>query len=175
MKIASVNMTTGSSTCPPGLRTLQDPQPLCAINTDGPGCSSTVFPVQGIQYSRVCGKIIGYQQKSPDGFHPYTEGSLTIDSTYVDGISLTHGSPRKHIWTFVSALHEHNSAWPDVCPCTNTRNIQHAPIPSFVGQDVTQAVKIMSSLSSMEMILSGTGKDVVSSTPVARGTLLLGS
>ena len=133
MKIASVNTTTGGSTCPPGLRTLQDPQPLCAMNTDGPGCSSTVFPVQGVQYSRVCGKIIGYQQKSPDGFHPYS--SPTIDSTYVDGISLTHGSPRKHIWTFAAALHEYNSAWPDVCPCTNTRNTQHAPIPSFVGHD----------------------------------------
>ena len=136
MKIVSVNMTDGSCTCPPGLRTLQDPQPLCAINTDIAGCSSTVFPVQGIQYSRVCGKIIGYQQKSTDAFFPYNYRSqTTIDSYYVDGISLTHGSPRKHIWTFAAALHEYNSDWKRVCPCTNTRNTQHATIPSFVGQD----------------------------------------
>ena len=91
MKIASLNMTTAGSTCPPGLRTLQEPQPLCAMNTDGPGCSSTMFSLQGIEYSRVCGKIIGYQQKTVDAFHPYSVGSHnTIDSIYVDGISLTH-------------------------------------------------------------------------------------
>ena len=136
MKIVSLNMTTGGSTCPPGLRTLQDPQPLCAKNIHGPGCSSAVFSVQGVQYSRVCGKIIGYQQKTVDAFYPYSVGSHnTIDSIYVDGISLTHGSPRKHIWTFAAAQHEHNSYWNKVCPCTNTNNSQHIPIPSFVGQD----------------------------------------
>ena len=40
---------------------------------------------------------------------------------------------------------------------------------------VTQAVKIVSSINFMEMILSGMGKDVVSSTPAAPGTLLHGS
>ena len=31
----------------------------------------------------------------------------TIDSNYVDGVSLTHGSnPRQHIWTFAAALDE---------------------------------------------------------------------
>ena len=136
MRIVSLNMTDGSCTCPPGLRFLQDPQPLCAINTDRRGCSSTVFPVQGIQYSRVCGKIIGYQQESPDAFYAYNRGGqTTIDSYYVDGISLTHGSPRKHIWTFAAALHEYNSDPDSVCPCTNTRNSQHATVPSFVGND----------------------------------------
>ena len=137
MKIVSLDMTTAGSTCPPGLKTLQDPQPLCAMNTDDPGCSSTVFPVQGVQYSRVCGKIIGYQQKSPDAFRAYSHrGQTKIDSYYVDGISITHGSPpRKHIWTFAVAVHEYNSSPENVCPCTNTRNSQHAPIPSFVGND----------------------------------------
>ena len=135
MKVVTVNMTSGS-TCPPGLRTLQDPQLLCAMNIDGPGCSSTVFPVHGIPYSRVCGKVIGYQQKTPDAFRPYnSNGQTTIDSYYVDGVSLTCGSPRKHIWTFVAAVHEYNSRWDFVCPCTNTRNTQLAPIPPFVGHD----------------------------------------
>ena len=31
------------------------------MNINGAGCSSTVFPVEGVQYSRVCGKIIGFQ------------------------------------------------------------------------------------------------------------------
>ena len=136
MRIVSLNMTTAGSTCPPGLKTLQDPKPLCAMNTDSPGCSSTVLEVQGVQYSRVCGKIIGYQQKSPDAFGTYSHrGQTTIESYYVDGISITHGSPRKHIWTFATAVHEYNSGPDNVCPCTNTRNSQHAPIPSFVGHD----------------------------------------
>ena len=137
MRVASIDMTDTSSTCPSDLKTLTSPHRLCAINSDGAGCSSAVLPVQGVQYSRVCGKIIGYQQGSPDGFHPYIRGGQrTIDSRYVDGISLTHGtSPRKHIWTFVSALHEYNSAPINNCPCTNTRNSPPPAVPDFIGHD----------------------------------------
>ena len=61
MRLVSIDMTdTSSSNCPSGLRTLTSPRRLCAKNIDGAGCSSVVFPVQGVQYSRVCGKIIGY-------------------------------------------------------------------------------------------------------------------
>ena len=139
MRVASINMTDTSHQCPSGLRTFNRSSPphrLCAMNIDTAGCSSAVFPVEGVQYSRVCGKIIGYQQKTPDAFHGYNSGSQTsIDSYYVDGISLTHGHPRKHIWTFAAAVHEQNSLWSLVCPCTNTRNTQLATIPPFVGND----------------------------------------
>ena len=136
MRIISFNMTQGNSMCPCGLKTLQYPQRLCAMNISGPGCSSTVFQVHEIEYSKVCGKIIGFQHKSPDAFNSYhTDNNLTIESSYVDGISLTHGSPRIHIWTFAAALHEENSDWPGVCPCTNTRNNQEVAIPPFVGHD----------------------------------------
>ena len=53
MRVASIDMTDTSSTCPSGLRTLTSPRRLCAMNTDSPGCSSAVLPVQGVQYSRV--------------------------------------------------------------------------------------------------------------------------
>ena len=137
MRVASIDMTDNSSKCPSGLRTLTSPRRLCAKNIDGPGCSSAVLPVQGVQYSRVCGKIIGYQQGSPDAFGAYIHhGQRTIDSHYVDGISLTHGtSPRKHVWTFVAALHEYNSNPNNVCPCTNTRNSPPPAVPDFVGHD----------------------------------------
>ena len=136
MRLASIDMTDTSSNCPSGLRTLTSPRRLCAKNIDGAGCSSVVFPVQGVQYSQVCGKIIGYQQVSPDAFYPYIHQGQTIDSHYVEGISLTHGaSPRKHIWTFAAALHEYNSHPDTVCPCTNTRNSPPPAIPDFVGHD----------------------------------------
>ena len=107
------------------------------MTVNSAGCSSAVLPAQGVQYSRVCGKIIGYQQKSPDAFWPYQFGGQhTIDSHYVDGISITHGQPRKHIWTLAAALHEYaNSNLRDVCGCTNTRNTQSLTVPPFVGHD----------------------------------------
>ena len=139
MRVASINMTDTSQQCPSGLRTFNRSSPphrLCAMNIDNAGCSSAVFPIEGVEYSRVCGKIIGYQQKTPDAFSPYNRGGQTsINSHYVDGISLTHGHPHKHIWTFAAAVHEHNSNLWDVCPCTNTRNTQRVTVPPFVGHD----------------------------------------
>ena len=69
MRVASIDMTDTSSTCPSGLRTLTSPRRLCAMNTGSRGCSSAVLPVQGVQYSQVCGKIIGYQHNTPDAYN----------------------------------------------------------------------------------------------------------
>ena len=137
MRVASINMTDTSSTCPSDLKTLTSPRRLCAKKIGGPGCSSAVLPVQGVQYSQMCGKIIGYQDKTPDAFYAYNHhGQTTIDSHYVDGISLTHGtSPRKHIWTFAAALQEYNAYPSLVCPCTNTRNSPPPAVPEFIGHD----------------------------------------
>ena len=77
MRVASIDKTDTSSTCPFGLRTLTSPRRLCAKNINGPGCSSAVLPVQGVQYSQVCGKIIGYQQNTPDAYN--YGGQTTID------------------------------------------------------------------------------------------------
>ena len=86
MKIVSVNMTTSDGTCPPGLRALQNPKPRCARHNDSPGCSSVVLPVQGVEYSQVCGRIIGYQQGHTDAFgtvHHYGK-HRTIDITLME-------------------------------------------------------------------------------------------
>ena len=138
MKVISINMSNSSSSCPSGLKTLTSPKRLCAMNIDGGGCSSAYLDVQGVEYSQVCGKIIGYQQKSPDAFaNYYFNRDITIDGIYVEGISLTHGhSPRKHIWTFAVALHEVTSQYPHtLCPCTNIHNQLSIPIPPYVGND----------------------------------------
>ena len=134
MRVASIDMRDDNSTCPAGLKTRTSPRRLCAMNIEDPGCSSALFSVQGIEYSQVCGKISGYQQESPDAFLGV---SNTIDTVYVDGISLTHGkNPRKHIWTFAAALDESNTTWTSVCPCTDIRNTPpFPPIPNFVEND----------------------------------------
>ena len=136
MRVTRLNMTNSSHTCPAGLKLLTTPKRLCAKNIDGAGCSSATFNLHGIRYTHVCGKIIGYQQKTPDAFCRYYHNRrLTIDDNYVDGISLTHGrNPRKHIWTFAAALDEVNHGC-NVCPCTNIHSAVTIPIPPYVGSD----------------------------------------
>lgn len=49
---------------------------------------------------------MGYQDITPDAFGQPSQPT-SIESAYVEGISLTHGSsPHKHIWTFTAALDE---------------------------------------------------------------------
>ena len=141
MQVAKLDMTNSSHQCPPGTRLTQDlPKRFCGNSNDtGPGCSSTVFSVHGIEYMQVCGKIIAYQYASTDAFGIFdiSVRAHLIDGNYVDGISLTHGShPRKHIWTFAAALDEVGTFPNYNCLCTNTSLVDFTtPPPSFVGND----------------------------------------
>ena len=97
------------------------------------------FDLHGIAYSHICGKIIGYQDSSPDAFGHVHIHQQSIDGAYVDDISLTHGSnPRQHIWTkaFAATLDEVGSRPLYNCPCFN-RNLASSatPPPDFVGND----------------------------------------
>ena len=56
----------------------------------------------------------------------------TIDGSYACGVSVTHGTPQNHIWTFVAGRSEGNPTWYTVCPCDSTSTIR---IPPFVGND----------------------------------------
>ena len=135
MKVVQLNMTDPQEHCPSGFGNITSPKRVCK-NIRGPGCANTTFPVNGVQYSSVCGRIIGYQYSSPDAFSPYYNArSYTIDDGYVDGVSLTHGhSPRKHIWTFANAVDETLSQkW--VCPCTKADSTYTGVVPPFIGND----------------------------------------
>ncbi len=138
MRVANINMTDSNQTCPTAftLKTSVTP-PLRTCGRSVFGCTHAIFPTFGIEYSRVCGKIIAYQDGSPDGFFPYNvDLSRTIDDHYVDGISLTHGrSPRQHIWTFAAALDELTSFGPNrSCPCINS-DIETGVAPPFINSD----------------------------------------
>ena len=128
----------GSHQCPSGTRLRTDlSKRLCGNNLNGRGCSSTILNVHGIEYTQVCGKIIAYQDASPDAFSP-SRSNANLDSNYVDGISLTHGTnPRKHIWTFAAALDEVGTTFSrNNCPCTNVHQAASATQPpAFVGND----------------------------------------
>ena len=135
MRVADLNMTNPTHHCPQGFRTVTSPKRLCGRQS-GPGCVSTTFPVHGIRYQKVCGRVTGYQYFSTDAFAPYHNNRhITIDGTYIDGVSITHGhNHRKHIWSFAAAIDEiHSNSY--VCPCTKTDAVYTGAIPPFVGQD----------------------------------------
>ena len=134
-RAAELDMVNSSTQCPSGLRQRTDSNiRTCTRNSNSGGCSSVTLFTSNIQFSRVCGKIKAYQFGSTDAFGT---GPDNIDSYYVDGISLTHGRPRQHIWTFASALDESTSSYPHTkCPCTNIHTANRAtPPPAFVGND----------------------------------------
>ena len=132
MRVADFNMTNTLQLCPQGFRTITSPRRLCGKS--GPGCASTTFQVHGVSYQKVCGKVTGYQYYTPDAFGPYyINRAITIDGTYIDGVSITHGGhPRKHVWSFAAVTDELHV---NQCPCTKTDATFTGVVPLFVGQD----------------------------------------
>ena len=133
--MAELDMTNSSHQCPIGLRQRTDSNKrTCVRDSDSPGCSSVTFSSATLEYSRVCGKIIAYQSGTVDTFA--FRSNPTIDTNYLDGVSLTHGNnPRQHIWTFVASLEE-DTTYPYInCPCTTTTRSAASHPPAFVGDD----------------------------------------
>ena len=133
-RVVYLDMTDPHITCPSGWNMTGYSKRTCGRNNTGRGtCSSATFPVSGGEYSRVCGRIKAYQWSKTLAFYNYHYRYVTtIDGAYASGVSVTHGTPRNHIWTFVAGLSEGNPTWSYVCPCDSTSTIR---IPPFVGVD----------------------------------------
>ena len=123
MRIADIKK---GDTCPSGWTRYKN-----SYCTGGPaaGCYSTHFLTNSTKYDKVCGKAMGYQKGTMDGFYPYAyehgkvswykpvTSSRSLDGVYVDGISITTGSPRKHVWTYAVGLSDDYN-YPQLnCPC----------------------------------------------------------
>ena len=70
MRVADINMTRPNEECPAVFRKVTDSGKTLCGGQDS-RCISITFTSHGLQYSRVCGKIIGYQFGGPDAFAPY--------------------------------------------------------------------------------------------------------
>ena len=90
---------------------------------------SSFFPMVSVTLRCVPGRVVGYQYGSPNAFN--ITGSDSIDSYYVDGVSITQGYPRKHIWTLIAGIYD-NYYSSSNCPCNSPPGLQP---PSFVGND----------------------------------------
>ena len=120
MRVANLYMTDPNQHCPQGFRLITSPKRTCG--RPRAGCVTTTFPVNGVKYQKVCGRITAYQDHSTNAFQAYyNDRQRTIDSVYVDGVSITHGyNPRKHIWTFAAAWDETRGRRVMICPSTRT-------------------------------------------------------
>ena len=136
-QIASVNMQVDTQ-CPDGLELIvESGKRLCRRpggTTAGHGCNSVIFSVNGRHYSKVRGKVIGYQYGHIDGF---SSGNIfdSNSSAPVDGISITYGqNPRNRIWTYaVGRTETSTSSGSGHCPCTHSYAV--ANVPPFIGND----------------------------------------
>jgi len=126
MRVIDINVTKGDN-CPHGWSKIINPVPACTAPSDDAECYSAQFSIHQVLYSRVCGMVIGYQKGRTNAFQAT---SKSIDDPYVDGISITYGTPRKHIWTYAVGHDEVGSS--SCCPCTKSGG----PLPpSFVHEN----------------------------------------
>ena len=132
-RVAYLNMSDPTQQCPSAWREYNSNGiRACARPTSG-GCPGKIYNVNhDRRYSKICGRVIGYQYGSPDAF---AEGDRSIDSSYMDGVSITRGMPRVHIWSYVAAASERGRCDRGIrnCPCSSFPG-GHGP-PSFVGNN----------------------------------------
>ena len=133
-RLAYLDMSDSTENCPSGFKLYQSGGVrACGRPTsNGGSCTSIQFPSNGISYSQVCGRVVGYQYGSPDAV--YSEGSHhnDINSYYVDGVSITWGPPRQHVWTLIAGVNSAGVHPGYNCPCSPDSS-QKSTLQSFIG------------------------------------------
>ena len=125
MRIADLDASRGDN-CPTGWSKITTPSGLghpttdvCRSPNDWAGCHSAHFTVNRTNYHKICGRAKGYQKGHTDAFYG-SRNSKSINKPYVDGVSITIGSPRKHVWTYASGYIDNNQQGESKCPCAAT-------------------------------------------------------
>ena len=131
-QVAYLNMSDPSQQCPSAWREYNTSEVrACGRPATSVGsCAGVSYSNNNEQYSRVCGRAIGYQFGGTDAF---AFAADSLESYYVYGVSFTHGSPRTHIWTLAADITQNSGghAWGN-CPCAITPG---PATPSFVGSN----------------------------------------
>ena len=134
-RVAYINMTDPTETCPGGSRYISTPNRMCGrITSYGRECSSVALPPYEGSYTKVCGRALGYQYSAALAFFGYHySGQLSLDGAYVDGLSITYDSPKHHVWTFASGLSKDQKQYRARCPCAPPPLVGYTSAPPFVG------------------------------------------
>jgi len=131
-RIALVDMSNDVQSCPGDLRLISSPKRTCGGLTTS-GCASAKFSTHGISYSKVCGRLRGYQFGSTDAFGPYVNDPGN-PNLIIDGVLISHGKAQKHIWAYASGYEKvPNSPSNAHCPCSSYKF--NGIVPSFIGND----------------------------------------
>ena len=134
-RVAHLNMSDPSKQCPSSWRKYNTSGVRgCERPATSSGSCPASFYATSRQYSRMCGGAIGYKIGSTDAFGNHVSSQL--ESYYVYGISITHGTPRNHIWTYAAGLSERGyHTQSNNCPCSKPSYPYNALPPSFVGDN----------------------------------------
>ena len=125
-RLAYLDMSDATQNCPSGFGLYQSGGVrACSRPSGGGNCVSVQFPSNGISYSQICGRVTGYQYGTPDAVNPINN----INSYYIDGVSITRGTPRQHVWSLICGVDSQNNHL-DNCPCAGGTATQ-----SFIGNN----------------------------------------
>ena len=141
MRIADLDTSRGDD-CPTGWSNYTTPNDdptypsidVCKTPPEvdkGSGCYPATFSAYGAKYTKICGKARGYQKATTDAFALHSS-TKSIDGPYVDGLSITLGNPRKHVWTYAAGISDDVELEKWTCPCAT---FPGAPAHSFIGND----------------------------------------
>ncbi len=123
-----LNMSNPDTNCPNEFQMVTHTESgvrYCRKSIDGNGCTAIMYP-HNQPIERLYGRVHGIQRGTPD-----IEDVLFnrgIEGDYIDGISLTFGNPREHIWSFIGYT---SAAFPN-CPCS-TDAVRTTP--GYIGEN----------------------------------------
>ena len=134
-RLAHLDMSDETQNCPSGFQLYQFAnRRVCGRpDSNGGSCVSVKFPTNGISYSAVCGRVVGHARATPDALYNGNPQHNNLNSFYVDGVSITRGSPRQHVWTFAAtAVIEIIKGGICNCPCSPG---SAQKVPPFIGDN----------------------------------------
>ena len=124
-RVAHLNMSDPTQQCPSVWREYNESGVrACGRRTTSTGSCAAKCYLTSSQYSRVCGRVIGYQVASPDTFGSHGDHRINFD-----GINITSGAQRDHVWSYVAGLNEIQSQphSDSKCPCSITNGLDPPP------------------------------------------------
>ena len=104
-RVAFLDMADPDQTCPEQWRLYErgTARACGRQETFSPSCDSVYFSPGETAYTQVCGRITGYSFYTIDGVARLANSTTPgneINEEYLDGVSVTYGMPRQHIWSF---------------------------------------------------------------------------
>ena len=131
MRVAHINMTDENNTCPQELNYTVESNTRMCMSSIIPGCTSVTFSSNRVPYTKVCGRARGYQYGTTQSFSGYYSNAQSLAGYYVQGLSVTHGIPRNHVWTSAAGVNKNLESYTYQCPCAV---IHFRVAPPFVGE-----------------------------------------